>query len=58
MSPAAEKTDDELLGNLSASTPGALSALVERYLDTLYDFALRTSLDERSASASVVAASK
>jgi hypothetical protein len=56
MSPAAEKTDDELLENLSASTPGALSAIVERYLDTLYDFALRTSLDEDFASTSVVAA--
>src|SRR6266542_3102343 len=56
MSPAEEKTDDELLEALAAHSPAALPEIVDRYLDTLYDFGVRMALDERLASAAVFAA--
>ena len=56
MSPAEEKTDDELLEDLAAHSPAALPEIVDRYLDSLYDFAVRTALDDRLASTSVLAA--
>jgi len=48
--------DEQLAGLLSSKTPGAFSATAERYLDTLYDFALRLTLNRETAAAAVLAA--
>src|SRR4051812_48535574 len=51
-----EISDEALRHDLASRTPGALSTLAARHQVTLYDFALRTSLDPGIAHAAVVAA--
>src|SRR5437667_6802027 len=48
-------SDEDLGNNLTNKEHGSISAISERYLDSLYDFALRTSLDPAIAASSVVA---
>src|SRR5437762_1740688 len=56
MNSSEQAPDEELRKDLANQKPGALLALADRLQNTLYDFALRTSLDANVARAAVKAA--